>query len=535
MNELVGTGRLVRLILRRDRVLMPLWVVWIAIIPIGYVASINGLFPTAAGRQTYADESAHNAGFVALYGRLFGSSLGELVAWRAGFIPVAIGLFTILTVIRHTRMEEETGRRELLGATVVGRYAGLAAAVLTTCVANLVLGALVALGLMSQDLPAAGSWALGLEFAAAGWMFAALAAVVAQLTASARSARSIAIVVLAATYVLRLAGDISAIGSGAVSWLSWLSPIGWVQRIRPYGGDRWWPLALAVGVTAVLVWVAVALSARRDVGSGLLASRPGPASAGAGLRSPLALAWRLHRGLLLGWAVGFALLGIVFGGVAKSVGDMAQDNQTFADIVARVGGTAGVIDSDLAGSIGILGLIAAAYAIQATLKLRDEETSGHAEPVLSTATGRLRWAAGHLLFTFLGPAVALLASGLAMGITYGSTAHDVGGQVPRLVAGAMAQLPAVWVLAAIAVLLFGTLPRLSPVGWGALAACLLLFLVGGAVRLDQWVMDISPYTHLPHLPGGEVTATPLVVLTAVAAALAVVGLAGLRRRDMPTP
>ena len=222
MTGLTGTGRLVRLILRRDRVLMPLWVVWIAVIPVGYVASINGLFPTAAGRQSYADESAHNAGFVALYGRLFGSSLGELVAWRAGFIPVAIGLFTILTVIRHTRADEEAGRRELLGATVLGRYAGPASAVLTTCAANLALGALVALGLTSQHLPAAGAWALGLEFAAAGWMFAGLAAVVAQLVTSARSARSIAVVALAAAYVLRLAGDVSAIGNGAVSWLSWL-------------------------------------------------------------------------------------------------------------------------------------------------------------------------------------------------------------------------------------------------------------------------------------------------------------------------
>ncbi|HEY2673274.1 MAG TPA: ABC transporter permease [Rugosimonospora sp.] len=534
MKELVGTGRLLRLILRRDRILMPLWVVWTAVIPLGYVASINGLFPTAAGRAEYADQSAHNAGFVGLYGRLSGSSLGDLVAWRAGFIPVVIGLFSILTVIRHTRVEEETGRRELLGATVAGRYAGLAAALLATFGANLVLGVIVALGLTSQHLPAAGSWVLGLEFAAAGAMFTALAAVAAQLTTSARSARSIAVVALAAAYVLRLAGDISAMGAGTVSWLSWLSPIGWVQRIRPYGGDRWWPFALAACVTAVLVSAAVALSARRDVGAGLFPSRPGAASGAASLRSPLALAWRLHRGLLAGWVVGFALLGVVFGGVANSVGDMARDNQSFRDIVARIGGTSGVVDSDLAGSIGILGLFAAAYAIQATLKLRDEETNGHAEPVLSTATSRLRWAGSHLVFTFLGPAVALAAAGLAMGITYGVSAGDVDASVPRLLAASMAVLPAVWVLAAIAVVLFGVLPRLAAAGWGALAACLLLFLAGGAVRLDQWVLDISPYTHIPHLPGGAVTATPFVVLSVVAAALAAAGLARLRRRDVPT-
>jgi ABC-2 type transport system ATP-binding protein len=50
MNALTGTGKLVRLILRRDRVLLPLWVPFIAVVPLSYVASINALFPTAAGR-----------------------------------------------------------------------------------------------------------------------------------------------------------------------------------------------------------------------------------------------------------------------------------------------------------------------------------------------------------------------------------------------------------------------------------------------------------------------------------------------------
>jgi ABC-2 type transport system permease protein len=64
-------------------------------------------------------------------------------------------------------------------------------------------------------------------------------------------------------------------------------------------------------------------------------------------------------------------------------------------------------------------------------------------------------------------------------------------------------------LAAITVLLFGLLPRLAPVGRGALAACLLLFMVGTTLRFDQSIMDLSPFTHLPHLPGGEPTATPV--------------------------
>lgn len=531
---MTGTWGLVRLILRRDRVLLPLWVPVLGILPVAYVASFNELFPTAASRAVYATASAHNAGFVALYGPLHGSSLGELVVWRAGFVPVMIGLFSILTVIRHTRTEEETGRRELLGATVVGRHAGLAAALVATFGANLLIGLILAAAMLGQGLPAAGSWAFGLEFAASGWVFAAVAAVAAQLTSSARSARAIAITTLGAAYVLRLVGDISAIGDGPLSWLSWLSPVGWVHRIRPYGGEQWWPAVLTLAVTVACAVLATALSARRDVDAGLLPPRLGPVEGAPGLRSPLALAWRLHRGLLAGWVAGFAALGVVFGAIAEGVGELVGDNQQLKDTFARLGGAAGLTDNFLASIASMLGLIAAGYAIQATLRLRDEETSGHAEPVLSTAAGRLRWAGSHLVFSALGPAAALAAAGLATGLTYGLSVGDVGGQVRRVLAGTMVQLPAVWVLAGLAVLLFGLLPRYAPAGWGALAACLLVLLVGAALRLDQWVLDLSPFTHLPHLPGGAVSATPLVALTAVAAALSAAGLVALRRRDIPT-
>jgi ABC-2 type transport system permease protein len=149
MTTLVGTGKLIRLILRRDRLLLPLWILGFGVLMIAIASSYAGLFPTAAARQEYADASAANAGFVALYGRLYGASLGELATWRAGFYPVLVGLVSLLTVIRHTRTEEETGRRELLGSGVVGRHAGLAAALAATLGANLVLAAVVASCMLS--------------------------------------------------------------------------------------------------------------------------------------------------------------------------------------------------------------------------------------------------------------------------------------------------------------------------------------------------------------------------------------------------
>ena len=527
MTSLAGTGGLVRLILRRDRIVLPLWIVLLTAISVSYVKEYGDLFPTPDSRVKYAS----NAGFITLYGELSGSSLGEFVTWRLGFVPVMVGLISLLTVIRHTRVEEETGRRELLGATVVGRHAQLAAALITVLGANLVLAVLLALGMHSQDLPLAGSIAIGILYAGTGWFFAALGAVAAQLTASAGTARGIAIGVLGGAYVLRAAGDTSAHTDGPLAWLSYLSPIGWAQQIHPYAQNRWWLAVALLAATVALIGAAVALAVRRDVGAGILPDRLGPADGKLG--SPLALAWRLHRGLLAAWTVGFALLGLLFGGVAEGVGDMMRDDPGIQVMFQRMGGAAGLIDSFLAGVMTLVGLIASAYAVQATLRMRVEESSGRAEPVLATATSRWQWAASHLVFSLLGPALALLAAGVAEGRAYGAAIGDVSGQVPRLVGAALAQLPAVWVLAAIAIAIFGLFPRASMVSWAGPAVCILIGLVSAGVSTAGWIRDLSPFTHLPSLPGGAVSAGPFVALLAIALVVAFAGLIGLRRRDLP--
>ncbi|WP_306208378.1 ABC transporter permease [Actinoplanes sp. RD1] len=523
---MTGTWQLVRLVLRRDRVLMPLWAVLLGLLPVLYVSSFRELFPTAADLHQYAGLSRANAGFVGLYGPLEGDSLGEIVAWRGGFLPVIVGLFSLLTVIRHTRANEEAGRTELLGAGVTGRHAGLAAALIATLGANVVLALVMTPLLLSQGMPAAGSVLLATQYALAGWVFAGVGAVAAQAGETARTARFLGVGGLAVAYVLRLAGDVSALGDGSLAWLSWLSPIGWLHRTFPYGENAGWPALLALALTAVLLAAAAVLEARRDVGAGLLAPRLGPAVAPPSLGGPLGLAWRLHRGVLAGWVLGFAALGLVFGGVAQSVADLTTDNAGLARILARMGGASAVRDSFLASVLGLMGIFAAAYAVQAALRARDEEETGHAELVLATQTGRLRWLGSHVLFAVAGPAAALLAGGLTCGLLAG----DVGG----VLAGAAVQVPAAATLGAVAVLMLGALPRQAPAAWGVVAGCFLLLLGGAVLGLDQWVLDVSPFTHTPHLPGGEVTATPLVALAVVAVLATAAGVAAFRRRDVPT-
>ena len=214
---------------------------------------------------------------------------------------------SFMIVSRHTRAEEETGRTELIRAGAVGAKAPVAAALLVVAGADVAIAAIAALGLIALGLPAAGSVALGASLGACGLMFAGVGAVTAQVTTSARAANGLAGVVLGAAFALRAVGDVQG------NALTWLSPIGIAHEMRPFAGERWWPLLLCVLIAGACAALAFALLARRDVGAGLLPDRPGRPAATPHLRTALALAFRLQRGGLLAWSVGMFVVGLVLG------------------------------------------------------------------------------------------------------------------------------------------------------------------------------------------------------------------------------
>ncbi|MFI2236550.1 ABC transporter permease [Streptomyces chrestomyceticus] len=530
-RDLAGTGTLLRLALRRDRLMIPAWVVLLGLTVVSMGSTLGTLYDTPAKRAEVAVSMTGNGSLRAIYGPVFSDSLGGLTAWRIGGIAALLaGVMSLLIVVRHTREEEETGRQELLSAAMVGRRAPLTAALLAALVADAALALLITAGLAASGRPAGGALALGLAVGGTGLVFAGLAAVTAQLTESARAAKGLAGAVLGAAFVLRAAGD--AASEDASSPLVWVSPVGWAENLRAFAGERWWVLLLFLAGTAVTVGAAYSLTARRDLGMSFLPARPGPARAPASLNGPTGLAWRLQRTTLFGWSAGFLLAGAVFGGIIDGASDLVGDNERTREIFERMGGHQGLTDAFVSALTGMLGMFAALYAAGAVLRLRGEETGDRAEPVLAGAVGRLRWAAGHLAVAFLGTALVLLLGGLGLGFTYGLTVGDVGGQLGPTVGAALAQAPAVWALTGLAVLLVGALPRAAAATWAVVGGCLGIGWVGPAVQLPQWAMNLSPFSHLPKLPGGEATATPFLWLLALTAVSVAAGLTALRRRDI---
>ena len=341
---MTGTGKLIRLILRRDRVLLPLWV----IVPGRAPGRLRRHLQRRCSRPTPTGSSTprsarDNAGFVALYGPLRGRQ-----PRRAGRLAGRLRARDdrpVRPAHRHPAHPRRRGggpHRADRRPRVVGRQAQLAAALITTAAAGLVLGAITAAVMIAQGLPAAGSVWFGVEFALSALGVRRVAAVTAQLDRQ-RPQRPGDRDHRARRWPTCCGSPATSptLGSGTVSWLSWLSPIGWVQHIFPYGaetpGGRRCSRCCSRCSRPGSAWCC---SAAATSAPGLFPGRPGPATAAPGLRSPLALAWRLHRGLLAGWVVGFAVLGLVFGGVGDSVVDLADDSAGLNDIFARMGGSA---------------------------------------------------------------------------------------------------------------------------------------------------------------------------------------------------
>ncbi|MFV8189322.1 ABC transporter permease [Streptomyces sp. AF1B] len=531
-RQLAGTATLLRFALRRDRVMIPVWVAVDALMVLSMPNTLKSLYATQAQRDDLLHQVTTNSSLRALVGPVFDDSLGALTAWRVGVYAGALAaVMSLLVVVRHTRDEEESGRQELVSSGMVGRRAPLTAGLLAAAVANGVLALLVAAGMASHG--GAGAVAFGLGIAGVGMVFATMTAIVAQLTESARLARGLTAAVLGAAFVLRAAGDSATDGGtsqafgtgGGSSVLTWLSPIGWLENLRPYAGERWWVLLLFVAAALVQGLIAYELAGRRDIGMSFLPTRPGPASGRLGTAD--ALAWRLQRGGVLGWSVGFFLAGVVYGGLTDGAADLVGDNENAREIFERMGGRSGITDSFLASMVGMLGLVAALYIVASVLRLHGEETSGRAEPLLANAVGRMRWAAGHLTVAFGGSALIMLLAGLGFAAGYGK-------QVGPVMGACLVQVAAVWVIGGVAVLLYGVAPRLAPAAWGVAGAVLLIGWVGPALDVPQAVLDISPFGHLPKLPGGSMQWAPVLVLLGVAVVLTAAGLVGVRRRDMTT-
>ncbi|SDL38763.1 ABC transporter permease [Nonomuraea jiangxiensis] len=527
---MTGVGHLVRLALRRERGIAPWWILLLVALALSLVAYINRAMGTYQLKLEYLDVIRGSAFFQGLGGGVPEPRLETFATWRSGgFLYVAGAFAAVMSVVRHTRREEDSGRSELVRSAVVGRSAQLTAALLVAAGMSLIGGLVTAVALIGAGLEPVGSLAYGTAIMTAGWVFAGVAAVAAQLVREAHTATVIGLSVLGISYVMRYAGD--ATGQ---TWLTYLSPIGWSHLVRPYQDERWWMLLVSALVAAFLSVAAYRLLGRRDLGAGMLSERLGRERAPE-LRGPISLAWRLHRVLLVKWAAGVAFFAAVAAGLSPLARDLLARPSIVVDNIVKLLGVHG--DETLGAYswylILILAYSVALYPVLMTLRLRSEETSGRAEAVQATPVSRLRWAGAHVLLAGLGTTALMAVAGLVFGTLYALLVGDLATDVPRFLAGALSTVPAAWTVGAASVLAYALLPRASAaISWTVWILTAGLGKVAGPL---YGVWDGTPLEPFHYIPNPFATAssevTPALTLLALTAILLGGGLVALRRRD----
>lgn len=527
-----GTGTLLRLNLRLDRVRLTIWTLAVGLTVWGSVVALQETFPTAESLQVRASLMASPSA-VLMTGPAFGLdnyTFGTMLANELSlWLLIAAALMSILLAVRHTRAEEEAGRTETVRAMAVGRYAGPLSALVTVALANLLVGSATTLALLGTGQDGDSSVAFGLAVGLTGLVFGAVAAVAAQITEHARAATGMAIGVLGAAFLARGVGDVI---DNQGSWLSWTSPLAWAQQTRLFVDLRWWPLALSGVAVLVLLVLAVALARRRDVGAGLRAPAPGPGTATARLLSPEGLAWRLLRGSFWACALGVLFFGVAMGALADSFDEEALAQMPALQEWIQLN-PGGFVESFSATLLVYLVIVPLAFGTSAVLRLRAEESEGRVDSLLVTGSGRLRLLLGWLTTVVVLVTVIVVVAGLSLGAGV-LLATGEGSWVGELTLAALAYLPATFLVVAVPVALLGLVPRAASWAWALVTGVVFVAVLGQLLDLPGWLRDLSPLEQTGLVPSVDVQPTTLAVLAALALVVAVVGCLGLRRRDVGT-
>lgn len=519
-SALTGTWSLLLLALRRDRLRLTIWIGALILLVAYTPGALELAYPDEAARIARIDLLETPAAMM-LAGPMFGineTDMGVMMATELTLtLIVAASILAVLTVLRHTRAEEESGAAELVLASVVGRDARTTAALLLAAGANAVLAVLMTTALTLNGFAMLDSAGLALGVAAAAMVFAAVAAVTAQLWRQSRTATGAALAVLAVAVLVRGVGDVIDSSGSA---LSWFSPIAWAQQMRPFADLRWWPLLLLVGLTLALGALAAVLQNRRQYDAGTFPStgeRPNARPVG----GVLGLHLTLQRGQVLGWSVGLFLAGLCVGSLTNSMLEAAEGNELITRMLAA-DGTDGVYTT----MTQFLAAAASAFTVAAVLRLAADERSGLAEPVLAGAVSRWRWLLTAVAAATIGSTALMLAAGVGNGVGAGLALGEPA-TVGRLTWAGLVYMPALVAMAGVAALAVAL--RHTWIGWAAVTFVVTTLYLGALLRLPQWLIDLSPVGQIT--APRDLSVLTLVALTAVGAALTVLAGYLYRNRD----
>ena len=578
--------RLVWFMLKRERISSTIWIFLLALIVGGLVPMMYEMV-VAEGIESLSS-MMENPAMVAMLGppiTLINNTFGALYTnMMHVFTAITVGIMNIFLVVRHSRGDEELGRFEVLRSLPVGRLANIGAVLDTAAIVNIALSLVMGLVMFAfspAEMTFGGSMLFAASLGAFGLVMAATTAVFCQLTASAKSAVSYSFIALAGFYFLRALGDMQnatsfipeAGGTAQMSIISLLSPLGLSFRTYAFAGDYWWPIAVLLFIAVALAAIALKLASVRDIGRGLLPERPGKAHGGRLLRRPGGLTFRLTRNILIGFVVGVFLLGASYASVMGGIDEFIAGNEMYQNLIlspAEIslvrneetgqvtaylrGEVFRILDSDdqivelmheviahagftltemFASTIsGLMAFVSLVPGLLVILKMKAEERAERGELILATSTCRVKHYIGYIAIAMVSVAVMQFALGLGLYATASAILPAGALGFGFVMSSSMVYVPALWLITAVLVLIFGAVPKLSGAIWGYFGFCFLIMFIGRMGVLPAAVGYISPVEFVPILPVESVNWLPLSIKMLVTAILTTVGIFAYTKRDI---
>lgn len=517
-----GTVSLMRLYLRQNRIFMLVWLLlpglWVVINTLSSLV----LFPTQEALVEMS-LSLIDPLTEAIHGPLLDVSVAGFVTWRTKvFLVLLGGIFSIVHLIRHTRLAEEQGKQELLGGNVTGSLAPLAAALLLMLLINAAGALLTVGGMVALGLPLIGSLAHCLGFLIAACLLGIVGGLTAQFFVGASAARGAAFGGVGLLFALHILWNVA----GAQHPIGYLNPLEWPLLIRPFAGERFFVLligaVLGIGLAALSFW----LMQRRDIGAGLFPQRKGPAFAKPSFRSLSSLAWRTQKGLFLSWFWFYAVFSFALGCASYLMVGAVSSAEALAELIARLGGIERALMSLM---LYIVSMVLVIYVMLSVGILRREELS-RGEILLALPVRRERLVLSHLVYIFGGSALIALVSGFCVGLGAWVGTGDQGAFL-RLFLEMAGKIPAVWVFGGMSLLLFGAFPKwMVGLNSGLLLLMILMEILWEQRSVSDLLYGISPFSWVTPLKADQPAMAPLVLCLAAALFVAA-GVALFRRRD----
>ncbi|MBM7580451.1 ABC transporter permease [Jeotgalibacillus terrae] len=524
------TGSLIKFYLRTDFLKILIWTISITALTMLTAWAFEDLYPSEAERLAIA-ETMKNPAMTAMVGPGYGIenyTTGAMMAHQMLlFTAILAAVMTILMTAKHTRGDEEDGRAEMISSLPAGRLAPLTSVLAVVGLSQLLLAVSIGTalsGLNIESMPPGASFLYGAAIGGTGLFFAGVTAVFAQLSESSRGTSGFAFLILGVSYLVRAIGDVS------METLSWLSPLGWALKTEVYVSNLVSPLVLLSAGSSALALAAFGLMLKRDLGSGMLPSKPGRSNASPLLLSPFGLALRLLRTSVIVWAVALMAIGASYGSVLGDLESFFSSNEMLSNMVNATGGLS-LTEQFISMLMAIMSMMAAVPALMFFYKLKSEENKSRMENIYARAVSRQKVFLSYLAVAVVfGSLMMIIATVSLWGASVSVMEEPLGFAV--VLKSGLVYLPAIWVMIGIGAVFTGIKPGLTGLAWGYLIYSFLVVYLGGLLQLPDWPGQLSPFGHVPQIPGEEISWLSLMILTVISLALTIVGLRGYQQRDL---